>query len=80
MREVIGTEDLISKYRQEYRSIYSEDEKPSNVVKTLEEEEAEAKEQSVKGLEGSKLLGDIYPHCLLVIEGAEKLYQMEHPG
>ena len=28
------------------------------------------------GYKESELLGDKYPHCLLVIEGVEKLYRM----
>ena len=37
---------------------------------------AEKEQHKETNYENSEMLGDKYPHCLLVIEGVEKLYRM----
>ena len=60
-----------------YTEKYYEENFEKNTFEELVQKYRKEKEQHQENnYTSSELLGDMYPHCLLVIEGVEKLYRM----
>lgn len=69
--------DLINDVAGYTEKYYDEFKERQTIEQLIQKYRAEYKRtEQTDSIKTSKLLGDLYPHCLLVIEGADQLFKM----